>query len=61
MGETPLTCQFTTVSDGGREFRCGRTDYEVVAMDEDSYVRLCPKHRSWAAALGRGGEVSHDK
>lgn len=32
---------------------CARTDTETVEMFDGGKVRLCPLHRSWAAAMGR--------
>lgn len=58
MENEPLTCQYTTHYQEPDNTvsvikKCYRTDFEVVAMSNDDYVRLCPRHRSWAVAMGR--------
>ena len=48
------TCQFGAYdAEGNPLTECERTDYEVVHMGDDEYVRLCPKHRSWATCLAK--------
>ena len=58
MGETEVdTCQYGAYDqDGNVLVECHRTDYEEFTVGEDDdIVRLCPKHRSWAPALGSRG------
>ena len=58
MGETDVdTCQYGAYDQAGNPLvECERTDYEEFMVGEDNdIVRLCPRHRSWVAALGAGG------
>lgn len=40
------SCQFAA-----GDHRCERTDVDVVTMGDGGTVRLCPRHRGWAAAM----------
>lgn len=44
----PMACEFETTV-----WACRRLDYEEVEMHDGGVIRLCPRHRGWAAALGR--------
>lgn len=53
---TPESCDFGTYdADGTPISECLRVDYEEVTMYDGGVVRLCPAHRGWTVALGRGG------